>query len=143
MISRAASGAEVGELDPAVMGKMVMAGAPGEGFLHVFELARDTPGPRTFLLVHPAHLFGSAAVDDIDGELTVVGTVDRLINEGDSFSLERHFLPGLNRTVRRAFQGEGVSGLLESFSNVLGRRIDISDLSLTGPAVLLTPMTIY
>ena len=114
MVNQAASGRDMNDLDPALMAEMFMARPPAQGFLHVFEVDRGGSAARTFLLANPVHLFGSAEIDDLDGELTVMGTVDRVIGEGQSFSLERHLLPGLNRTARRAMRAEGVSGLLES-----------------------------
>lgn len=90
-----------------------------------------------------SNLFGTATVDDLEGERTMLATVERIIEEGDTFSLDRHLLPGLSRVFRRALKGDQLVGLLHGFGGALGRPLDASALTINGPAVLLTPIAIY
>lgn len=72
-------------------------------------------GRRCMVIIDPTNLHGSATLDDLEGEQTVVAHVDRLVRPRSEVSLDKYLLPGLPRTLRRAM---GRSGLTESFDGL-------------------------
>lgn len=76
--------------------------------------------------------------------MTVFGLVDRLIPEGKTHSLSRYVLPGLNRTMRRAFDANGMRDLADNMSKLPGgREVDPNDLNIEGPAVLIKVAALF
>jgi hypothetical protein len=142
MLDQFAAGKTTDDLDPAAIGQVILAGTAPQDFVHVFDLDAGDDVPSLVLLANPAYLFGTSTIDDLDGDFTVLATVDRMVEADDTYSLERHVLPGLNRTARRAMGSEGLSGLLESSSEMLGKALDESALRVEGPAALLQPVAI-
>ena len=82
-------------------------------------------------------------MDDLEGEATIFGVVERLIPVGSSCSLERYVLPGMNRTLRRAFPRDKLLAMLESFSDTSGGSIAADGLDVDGPAAVVTPLAIF
>lgn len=142
LMDQVASGGDLEDLDATSLGEAVL-GSGAQNFVHVFELDDAGTPFANFILLNPPHLFGSATTDDIDGDVTAFATVDRVVTHGRIFSLERHLLPGLNRIARRAMGTSGLADLLDGASEMLGRPVDESTISIHGPAVLLTPIAIY
>lgn len=148
LLSQAADGREELDMTDEVKGTLLSAFVgerkPSEGVMHVFDIDSDVPDTKVVLLADPAHLFGSNSLDDLEGERTVFGTVDRLVSDGRSYSLERHLLPGLNRTLRRHLKAQGgLSGMVESFKSFMGSEVDASALEVPGPALIVTAVAIY
>lgn len=134
LVDQASKGKKEFDLKPADVGKILLEDQPGD-FVHVLELNLGDERPAAYVLAMPSNLFGSATMDDLTGELTILATVDRLVDAGGTFSLERHLMPGLNRTVRRAIGSHDLSDMLRSFAtDVLGRTIDPDAISVKGPA---------
>lgn len=109
----------------------------------VVELQPGT-GPYRFISVlSPSAAYGDTVLDELEGDYTVFGTLDKVMGEGGSLSLEQYMLPGLNRTLRRALGGEQLGGLLKSFGEASGRELDVKDLEFTGPGALIGAIAIY
>jgi hypothetical protein len=142
LIAQAAQGSQDFNMSDADAAQVLFAPQPA-AYAHVYELVLDEREERFIVLVDPSHVYGSATVDDLDGELTVFGIVDRLLPPGASFSLEKYFLPGLNRTLRRALSGDQLVKMLEGFGEMTGEKVDAASLSVLGPAALISPLAIY
>lgn len=141
LATQASQGAGGPELSASEVAEFMLAPAPTE-HTHIFELKGESP-TKFVLPVRPACLYGGADMDDLEGEFTVFGVVDRLVGDGASYSLERYVLPGLNRTIRRAFPREKLLEMLESFADMSGGPVDARALEVEGPAALVTPLAIY
>jgi len=144
MFSALANGQDPSTLDqsalvPALMG----SGTGATDFAHVLELDEPIDGRTFVVIVKPDRLFGSAAIDDLEGDVSVFGLVDRLIPQGGSQSLERYLLPGLNRVARRAMSANSMNDLLQNFSQLGGRSVSSDAVNLSGPAAVVTPLAIY
>lgn len=79
----------------------------------------------------------NATPDDIDGEVTVVGSVDQLIPEGGEMSLERFLMPGANRAARRMMGKEALHDLMTKLG------LEGSTLTLEGPAWVVRPLAVF
>jgi len=124
--------------------EIILGGGAGAGVPHIFSMDTEVPDTRVVVVADPAYLFGSTKIDDLDGEHTVLATVDQLVGVDRRYSLERHLLPGVNRSVRRAIQARGgVSSMIASSSGLLGRNLDPEELQVNGPALVLTTVAIY
>lgn len=141
LAAQAAQGSGDPDLSSAQAAELMLT-APTSDHIHIFELAGQ-PDTTFVLPVRPACLYGGAAMDDLEGECTVFGVVDRLVPEGASYSLERHVLPGLNRTLRRAFPRDKLLEMLQGFAQMSGGSVDANALEIQGPAALVTPLAIY
>lgn len=140
LLNQASSGSESLEAPESILTEIFLGGPP-TNVVHVFESEVGTY--RFLVMVNPENLFGSRTIDDLDGEVTVLGTVDRVVPEGTSASLERYVMPNVSRSVRRAMAGDGLAEMLRGFGEAFGKPMDGSSLSVAGPAVLLTPVGIY
>lgn len=141
LATQASQGPGGPDLSASEAAEFMLAPAPTE-HTHMFELKGEPP-TKFVLPVRPACLYGGAVMDDLEGEVTVFGLVDRLVTDGASYSLERYVLPGLNRTIRRAFPREKLLEMLQSFADMSGGPIDARALEVEGPAALVTPLAIY
>lgn len=140
MVEQMAAGREEPEFDPAIMGQMFLGGAPAAA-MHVFTM--DVQAYHFIVLVDPKHLHEDATMDDLEGEFTLLATVDRIIPEGASKSLDRYLMPTMNRATRRMFGGKTLIEMVESLGDVLGNEIDPDALTVSGPAMIVTPVGIY
>jgi len=148
LMSQAVAGRQELELNDEVkadlLGQLLMDKKLAEGVLHVYDIDSDVPDVKIVVLADPAHLFGPHGMEDLEGERTLLGTVDRLVTDGSIYSLERHFLPGMNRTIRRHLKTQGgLAGMIESFSSLMGSDIDPSVLGVPGPALIATAVAVY
>lgn len=111
----------------------------------LFELEPETPveGRRCLVIIDPAYLHGSAEVDDLEGEQTIVAHVDRLVRPRTELSLEKYLLPGLPRTIRRALGRKALVEMVTGLDDVIGRKIDPAELNVTGPALMLRPLALF
>lgn len=103
-----------------------------------------TAGPYRFVMVlQPDCLYRTPSFEELEGEFTVFGTLDGPLGDGDAISLERYLLPGLPRALRRAIGQKGISELLEGLAEATGRKVDVADLSFSGPGGLMSVAAIY
>jgi hypothetical protein len=140
MIEQMAAGAEQPELDPTLIGGLLLGGAP-EGVVHVFVM--EAGDHRLVVMADPKHLYGDASMDDLDGELTLLATVDRLVADDEAKSLDRYVMPNVNRTMRRMLGGKDLVEMAEGLGEAIGRKIDRDSLTISGPAAIVTPVAIY
>jgi hypothetical protein len=135
------------EIDPSRLGAAMM----GESKLEpaqtvVLEPQVDGTSRRYLVMAEPVHLVRSSTVDDLQGDVTVFAIVQRLIPEGQSYSLERMLLPGMNPILQRAFaQQGGLEEMIKEMGSVLGggRELDMSSVHVPGPALVLKPVSFY
>jgi hypothetical protein len=103
----------------------------------------EESGRRFILILDPKNISEDRDCDDLEGEFTVFGIVDRLLSEKSSLSLTRYLLPGMNRTMRRAIRKTSLEELIENFSDISDQAIDVSALTVNGPAAVIKPLAIY
>ena len=131
------------EVDPTEAIGALLNPDIGASFVQVLELESESLEVPAVVLVNPENYFGNSTVEDIEGEVTILANVEKVISNGRSYPLQRYFLPGLSRPIRRAIAKEGLEGIIESMSDYIDRPVDTSSLSVAGPAVILRPIAIY
>jgi hypothetical protein len=111
----------------------------------LFDISEENPveGRRILLIVDPIGLRGSATLDDLEGDQTVVAHVDRIVRPRQDLSLDKYLLPGLPRALRRALGHEQIAGMVSGLDAVVGRKIEPGELTLQGPALLLKPLAVF
>lgn len=85
--------------------------------------------------------------EELEGEMTVLGKVQRQIPAGQALDL-LDFLKVLPRTLRRNSSQannmrEGIVGLFENWPSELGGAVDPESLTLHGPAIVVSPLAVY
>jgi hypothetical protein len=111
----------------------------------LFDIAEESPleGRSSVLVLDPTGLRGSATLDDLEGEQTVVAHVDRIVRPQQELSLDKYLLPGLPRVVRRSLGKKGLVDMLSGLDQVIGREVGADDLTIRGPALLLRPLAVF
>lgn len=111
----------------------------------LFDLAEESPveGRRSMLIIDPAGLRGSATLDDLEGEHTIVAHLDRIVRYRQELSLDKYLMPGLPRVMRRAIGSKGIRGMVSGLDKVVGRKVEPDELTLRGPALLLKPLALF
>lgn len=102
--------------------------------------------PAVYLDLPSGHFLDSRSIDDVEGEIRVLGTVDKLIDEGSFYSAERWLLPGWEHQMKRLLMAsEGISGIFESIAGHLGVDAPAEDTKpyLVGPALLISTIAVY
>ncbi|ROZ61498.1 hypothetical protein EDL96_13245 [Kocuria soli] len=95
---------------------------------------------HVLVLLDSGCLVDRASLDSLEDERTVFGQVDVFLPEGSQYSLEKFFLSGFSRAIRRSISAEQLlSGMGASF----GRPMTINDLKIDGPLVVVKPIAIY
>jgi hypothetical protein len=118
--------------------------APQSEGAQVYDVSQLEESDRRFILIlDPKNINGDRDCDDLEGEFTVFGIVDRLLSEKSSLSLARYLLPGMNRTMRRAIGKTSLEELISGFSDISGQAIDVSTLTVNGPGAVIKPLAIY
>lgn len=111
-----------------------------EGKVVLDALPNSPEEHRVLVLIESENILGRSSIDDFEDERTVFGQVDTVVGAGASYSLEKFFLSGFNRSVRRSFN---IENELEKFSPMVGREITASDLSVPGPLVVVKAIAMY
>jgi len=143
-IEAAATGDKQFEPDFTQFAQAVMGRGTAPEFAHVYDM--DADGRDFMVMVDPRWLIGGTEPDDLEGDLTVLGTVDRLVEEGKELSLARYVMPTMSRTMRRAMGKKGEDGLvdvLKGFGDATGQEVNENPLIVTGPLVIVEPIAIY
>ena len=135
-----------GESDPTLsqedIAQLVLA--PQSEGAQVYDVSPLEANSRRFILIlDPKNISEDRDCDDLEGEFTVFGIVDRLLSERNSLSLTRYLLPGMNRTMRRAIGTTSLEELLEGFGQTFGQAVDVSALTVNGPGAVIKPLAIY
>ena len=99
----------------------------------------DSPGSPVSICIQldTEWFHGNATSDDLVGDVTVFGTVDQLVAEGEKLNLERFLMPGANRAARRMTGPEVLTGLMEKMGAAN------TTLELEGPAWLVRPVAVF
>ena len=111
----------------------------------LFDIAEESPveGRSSVLVLDPDGLRGSATMDDLEGEQTVVAHVDRIVRPRQELSLDKYLMPGLPRVVRRSLGKKGLVEMMSGLDKVIGRPVGADDLTIHGPALLLKPLAVF
>lgn len=156
-----APGSEVAPLFQAVFGALQESGVEDLGELPEAEILRRLMGSgppsaptvmtldpdpdigQVTMILRPSGLYRVDSFDDLEGDMTVFGVVDRVLGDGPSVSLDRYMFPGLNRTMRRAISGKALDRLLDDLRDHLDQPIDRDDLAARGPGAIVSAAAIY
>jgi hypothetical protein len=111
----------------------------------ILDMDLDQTERRFIVMADPSHLVRSSTLHDLQGEVTLFAVTQRLVPEGQSYSLERFVLPGIPPVLQRAFtQAADLGEMLSQLGPLLGgRHIDVDSINLTGPAIILKPVAFY
>ncbi|MGH3614155.1 MAG: hypothetical protein ACRDRK_16490 [Pseudonocardia sp.] len=108
----------------------------------VFEIEPDVDdAPRFIVSLKPGAYIEGYSGDDIVGELSAFGLIERIVRPGSTYSLEKHLLPGVGRALRRQMMGQVTSNMPPSLSS--GERMAADDLEIRGPAVIIDVAAIF
>lgn len=125
---------------PAEVISSLMGSQSTQGRVVLDATPEGDVGPRVLVLLESDQLVGKATLDDLTEERTVFGQVDAFVAEGGTYSLEKFFLSGISRGIRRSFPLENI---LSGFKPMLGREVSPSDLKVAGPVVVVKAIAIY
>lgn len=144
LVTQAAAGATEFEPTDAELAKLLLADSTESG-PQLFDFDPDAPveGRRCLVFLDPAYLYGSATLEDLEAEQTLVAHVDRLVKPDSEVNLDRYLMPGLPRAVRRAMGRDGLGEMVSGLDKVLGREIDPDELTVNGPALMLKPLAVF
>ena len=146
MLAAAAAGGDAGDLDNAELMTALLATETLEELPSIaFEAEPTETSERQFLvLADPGNLVRRYKVEDLQDDLTVFGVVHRLVPAGKTFSLRRMMAPGSNPLVQTALAQSGLNEqLMEMMTPLLGRAVDMSNIDVPGPLVVVKPVAIY
>lgn len=118
----------------------LMTSAPARGSVVLTATLDDAEEMRVLVLLDSGFLVGQTSLDDLEEERTVFGQVDTIAAEGSHYSLDKFFLSGLDRPIRRAVD---VEQMLEAMGKGFGRPMTMDDLKVQGPLVVLKAIAIY
>ncbi|MCZ4540655.1 hypothetical protein O4090_11455 [Dietzia kunjamensis] len=118
----------------------LMAGGSETGGTVVLEAdEKDSEGRRIIVLLSAGDLTVKSTIDDLEGDRTVFGVVHEIVPESRQYSLEKVFLSGVSRSVRRAFKTEALLDL----ATALNRPIGEDDLFVPGPLIVVKAIAVY
>ncbi|WP_285240079.1 hypothetical protein [Pseudarthrobacter sp. MEB009] len=109
--------------------------------LFSLELELDL-GVAVFVTVDPGHFFRNSTFEDLERDVTIFGSVERVVLLGAEVSTERWILPDMDRALRRMFKKQGLSTMLGGLEGMLS--VDTEEAQrIKGPAIELRPIAIY
>lgn len=129
-----------GEAPPALMAEVLGGGTSGAGPMVLESSSRDVHGRAIILLLDAGNLRPGTEMSDLEDELLVFGQVDKVVESGATYSLERFLVPKMNREFRRQI---GLSDHVGQLAQKMGREWDESAIRVEGPAVVLRPIAMY
>lgn len=100
-------------------------------------LEREEPSeedPNVIVMLNAENILNDYSPEDLEGNLSIFGTVERIVGEGRTFSLERFYLAGLNRALRRSID---IKQLMKDSP------MEISSLEIPGPITVIRAIAIY
>lgn len=110
-------------------------------------LRLQTPAdwPSVYVNLEPGNFLESRSIDDVEGEIRVFGTVDKIIDEGDFYSAEKWLLPGWERDMRRVLMTTDIEQFFHSTASLFDVEVPEEDTKpyLSGPALLITAIAAY
>ncbi|OLT31938.1 hypothetical protein [Serinicoccus sp. CUA-874] len=100
----------------------------------------DDDAPRAIVLLDGGNILAGHSLQDLEGDRAVFGQVDAFVDSGNTFSLEKFFLSGFSRAMRRSID---VTEMLGSLSGLMGRKVDASVIEVPGPLVVVRAIAVY
>lgn len=95
---------------------------------------------RAIVLLDGGNVLAGHSLQDLEGDRAVFGQVDTLVDSGKTFSLEKFFLSGFSRAMRRSLD---MTEMLGSLSGLIGRKVDASVIEVPGPLVVVRAIAVY
>ena len=142
LLNKYSAGEDEPTLDQSEILQIMMAPQAEGNQVYDLDVA-DAAERRFVIILDPQHVAENRSGDDLEGDLTVFGSIDRLLSETGSLPLTQYLFPGMNRTMRRAIRRTSLDDLLGGFSDITGQTLDASVLSVTGPGAIIKPVAIY
>lgn len=127
------------EAPPELIASM-MGSRPTRGQVVLDASVDDDQSPRVLVLLDSDYLVGQTTLDDLAEDRTVFGQVDTFTPAGSEYSLEKFFLSGFGRAIRRAIS---VEEMIAGLGPMLGRPTTRADLVVGGPVVVVKAIGIY
>ncbi|HET7415656.1 MAG TPA: hypothetical protein VFI97_08185 [Arthrobacter sp.] len=118
----------------------LMNSEPTRGPVVLDTTLRGAGQMHVLVLLDSGCLVDRVSLDDLEEERTVFGQVDVFLPEGSQYSLDKFFLSGFSRAIRRSISAEQ---LLSGMGPSLGKPMSIDDLKIDGPLVVIKPIAIY
>lgn len=97
---------------------------------------------QMLISIDPSYFFRNNTLEDLEGEVTVFGHVERVIAAGRTESLERWLLPDMDRAARRALKGKGLTQMLQQIQPITPVDVDKA-VKVVGPAIEIRPIAVY
>lgn len=126
--------------EPPAEAMSLMTAGPQRGSIVLDRVSDDSEASRTLVLLDAEHFVRGSSMDDLEGERTIFGSIDTLVGEDQDYSLEKFFMSGISRAVRRMFDP---AELLQGVSEGFGRSLSVDDLRLKGPLVVVKAVAVY
>ncbi len=102
-------------------------------------LSMDSDASSFLLRGDTKWLLEGKEVDDVEGELTVLAYVERVLSANQSIPLDRYVLPGMNRPMRRQFGRDQLLDLLSQVTDLDSSQV----LDFAGPGLVARPIAVY
>lgn len=112
----------------------------------LLRLEAPADAPSIYLDLQPGQFLDSRSIDDVEGEIRVLATVDKIIDDGDFYSAERWLLPGWERMMKRlTMASSSIEEAFVAFSELFDVDVPDEDIKpyLSGPALILSTIAIY
>lgn len=77
--------------------------------------------------------------EDVEGELTVLAYVERVLSPNESVALDRYVFPGMNRAMRRQIGRDKLLDLISSVTELHSEDV----LEFAGPGIVARPIAVY
>lgn len=129
----------IGNSDIPLSAVSAFLSAPSKSAILLEALEKVGGTHRVFAIVDADHLTAGHTIEDLEGDRAVFGIVDSLTGEGSSYSLDKIYLSGMNRAMRRSFDKAKIIEMAKG----MNQTIDEADLSLIGPLVILKSISVY
>lgn len=138
----ASAGGKLPEAQQMAMFADMFAGSSAPS-RQLYELEPESDSEiRVFLAIEADQFFRSNGFEDIESDVSVFGTVERLVGENASMSLERWLLPDMDRSMRRMMKKQGLDKMLEGITGMVS--VDLEDAkAVKGPAMEIRVMAVY
>ena len=137
-----------GEAEPTPtqqdLAELALGSSPAGPQVYDLKMVDDSNDLRLVMILDPKNLVDERESEDLEGEFTVFGIIDRLLSDGAVMSLSRYVLPGMNRTMRRGFGQANFEDFVNKFqTSALGRPMNFDALNVTGPGAVIKPLAVY
>lgn len=126
------------EMPPEAMS--IMAGGSTSSGTVVLETdEEDSEGRKIIVLLAADDLLAKSTIDDLEGDRTVFGLVHDIVPQDKQYSLEKVFLAGFSRSIRRTFKTKDLLSLGVALNQPIGE----DDLDIPGPLIVIKAVAVY